>query len=196
MIFQKLPTKASKTDHIIPQVKIVCHRKLSKWLDDSWEDLIRSDSVPTPSVKPPGVVPEFPRPGRPSGSCSRRFGSVWALALYRQSLRSVRTDLPAARGIVSGSPCPPLPVPFPRPPSSLRESSRNLRVPGEPPAHAPVASDLSDRWRSTDRSCAPFAYLSATRLIPYRGDLRLFWDQTNWETLCKKYHDNKTGSGL
>ena len=33
-------------------------------------------------------------------------------------------------------------------------------------------------------------------IIPHRGDQRLFWDQTNWEPLCKKCHDKKTGSGL
>ena len=33
-------------------------------------------------------------------------------------------------------------------------------------------------------------------IIPHRGDQRLFWDQTNWEPLCKGCHDKKTGSGL
>ena len=33
-------------------------------------------------------------------------------------------------------------------------------------------------------------------IIPHRGDRRLFWDQTNWEPLCKECHDKKTGSGL
>ena len=33
-------------------------------------------------------------------------------------------------------------------------------------------------------------------IIPHRGDQRLFWDQTNWEALCKECHDKKTGSGL
>ena len=33
-------------------------------------------------------------------------------------------------------------------------------------------------------------------IIPYRGDQRLFWDQSNWESLCKECHDKKTGSGL
>ncbi len=33
-------------------------------------------------------------------------------------------------------------------------------------------------------------------IIPHRGDQRLFWDQTNWESLCKECHDKKTGSGL
>ena len=33
-------------------------------------------------------------------------------------------------------------------------------------------------------------------IIPHRGDQRLFWDQTNWESLCKECHDKKPGSGL
>ena len=33
-------------------------------------------------------------------------------------------------------------------------------------------------------------------IIPHRGDHRLFWDQTNWESLCKECHDKKTGAGL
>ena len=32
-------------------------------------------------------------------------------------------------------------------------------------------------------------------ITPHRGDQWLFWDQTNWESLCKKCHDRKTGSG-
>lgn len=33
-------------------------------------------------------------------------------------------------------------------------------------------------------------------IIPHRGDKRLFWDQTNWQPLCKGCHDHKTGKGL
>ena len=33
-------------------------------------------------------------------------------------------------------------------------------------------------------------------IIPHRGDQRLFWDETNWQPLCKDCHDKKTGSGL
>ena len=33
-------------------------------------------------------------------------------------------------------------------------------------------------------------------IIPHRGDTRLFWDQGNWQSLCKTCHDKKTGSGL
>ncbi len=28
---------------------------------------------------------------------------------------------------------------------------------------------------------------------PHRGDQELFWDEYNWQPLCKKCHDIKTG---
>ena len=27
-------------------------------------------------------------------------------------------------------------------------------------------------------------------IVPHRGDQRLFWDQTNWQSLCKPCHDS------
>ena len=33
-------------------------------------------------------------------------------------------------------------------------------------------------------------------IFPHRGDQQLFWDQDNWQPLCKECHDRKTGSGL
>ena len=29
-------------------------------------------------------------------------------------------------------------------------------------------------------------------VIPHRGDKRLFWDESNWQPLCKPHHDRKT----
>lgn len=29
-------------------------------------------------------------------------------------------------------------------------------------------------------------------IIPHRGDQKLFWDQKNWQPLCKSCHDTKT----
>ena len=26
--------------------------------------------------------------------------------------------------------------------------------------------------------------------IPHRGDQELFWDESNWESLCKRHHDS------
>ena len=31
-------------------------------------------------------------------------------------------------------------------------------------------------------------------VIPHRGDLSLFWDQDNWQTLCHACHNRKTAS--
>jgi len=32
-------------------------------------------------------------------------------------------------------------------------------------------------------------------IVPHRGDMRLFWDESNWQSLCKPCHDRKTGRG-
>ena len=32
-------------------------------------------------------------------------------------------------------------------------------------------------------------------IVPHRGDPRLFWDEKNWQPLCKDCHDRKTGQG-
>ncbi|TCT14593.1 5-methylcytosine-specific restriction protein A [Natranaerovirga pectinivora] len=29
-------------------------------------------------------------------------------------------------------------------------------------------------------------------IIPHRGDKLLFWDESNWQALCKRCHDKKT----
>ena len=39
-------------------------------------------------------------------------------------------------------------------------------------------------------------YTKATvvdHIKPHRGDPKLFWDPDNWQTLCKRCHDKKTG---
>lgn len=32
-------------------------------------------------------------------------------------------------------------------------------------------------------------------IVPHRGDEKLFWDRENWQSLCKRCHDQKTGHG-
>ena len=32
-------------------------------------------------------------------------------------------------------------------------------------------------------------------IIPHRGDKELFWNEENWQPLCKSCHDRKTGAG-
>ncbi len=29
-------------------------------------------------------------------------------------------------------------------------------------------------------------------IVPHRGDMKLFWDRENWQSLCKHHHDVKT----
>ena len=29
-------------------------------------------------------------------------------------------------------------------------------------------------------------------ITPHRGDAKLFWDESNWQPLCKRCHDHKT----
>jgi 5-methylcytosine-specific restriction protein A len=29
-------------------------------------------------------------------------------------------------------------------------------------------------------------------IVPHRGDKKLFWDESNWQPLCKRCHDRKT----
>ena len=33
-------------------------------------------------------------------------------------------------------------------------------------------------------------------IIPHRGDKELSWAQNNWQPLCARHHNEKTGSGL
>ncbi len=33
-------------------------------------------------------------------------------------------------------------------------------------------------------------------IVPHRGDQLLFWDQDNWQSLCRRCHDRKTGKGM
>ncbi|KAA1015961.1 HNH endonuclease [Paraburkholderia panacisoli] len=30
--------------------------------------------------------------------------------------------------------------------------------------------------------------------VPHRGDMRVFWDQSNWQALAKRCHDRKTAT--
>ena len=45
----------------------------------------------------------------------------------------------------------------------------------------PLACDRNDAWSRTK-----------DHIVPHRGDMRLFWDESNWQPLCKRHHDVKT----
>lgn len=32
-------------------------------------------------------------------------------------------------------------------------------------------------------------------IVPHRGNIQLFWDRGNWQTLCKPCHSQKTAKG-
>lgn len=52
-----------------------------------------------------------------------------------------------------------------------------------------LANPLCTRCRARGR------YVKATvvdHIVPHRGDQKLFWDRSNWQSLCKKCHDHKT----
>ena len=31
-------------------------------------------------------------------------------------------------------------------------------------------------------------------IIPHKGDMDIFWDEDNWQPLCKRCHDQKTAT--
>lgn len=33
-------------------------------------------------------------------------------------------------------------------------------------------------------------------IVPHRGDLNLFWQKDNWQSLCARHHQIKTAQGL
>jgi 5-methylcytosine-specific restriction enzyme A len=49
----------------------------------------------------------------------------------------------------------------------------------------PLCIDCLSRGRSTAASVVD-------HIVPHRGDKVLFWDQRNWQALCKPCHDSKT----
>lgn len=38
------------------------------------------------------------------------------------------------------------------------------------------------------------AVYAVDHIIPHKGDPELFWDQDNWQSLCKPHHDRKTAT--
>lgn len=47
--------------------------------------------------------------------------------------------------------------------------------------------------------CEALGYTSPATVVdhitPHRGDDTLFWQEANWQALCKRCHDIKTGGG-
>lgn len=58
-----------------------------------------------------------------------------------------------------------------------------------PGGRAPVMSQCYVEGRTT-------AATQTDHVVPHRGDQRLFWDVTNWQSLCDLCHGRKTKAGL
>jgi 5-methylcytosine-specific restriction protein A len=56
-------------------------------------------------------------------------------------------------------------------------------------------------WLQANPVCAECKWIDVPRnmvidhIQPHRGGRLLFWDRTNWQTLCRNCHDQKTGRG-
>lgn len=59
------------------------------------------------------------------------------------------------------------------------------------------------RWQATARGwlrrhrwCVRCGALATVldHIKPHRGDVQLFWDRRNWQSLCKRCHDSKTAT--
>ena len=63
-----------------------------------------------------------------------------------------------------------------------------------------VASDESralveEHMNSCEECRKQGRFVKATvvdHIVPHRGDQKLFWDEANWQPLCKPCHDKKT----
>lgn len=47
-----------------------------------------------------------------------------------------------------------------------------------------------------ERNGRPRGALVVDHIVPHKGDKKLFWDSTNWQSLCVSCHASKTGRGL
>jgi 5-methylcytosine-specific restriction protein A len=62
--------------------------------------------------------------------------------------------------------------------------------------------EASARFRKSNPLCAECAALGMVEpaavtdhIVPHKGSPKLFWDKSNWQPLCKRHHDRKTGLG-
>ncbi len=88
-----------------------------------------------------------------------------------------------------------------RRPAFRQHEPRSARRP------SPAKQGYGRRWRKARRlylrehplcvQCeAEGTIMAATvvdHVVPHRGDYNLFWDESNWQAMCKPCHDRKTG---
>jgi len=55
-------------------------------------------------------------------------------------------------------------------------------------AHHPLCVECERQGRTT-------AATDVDHIVPHRGDMELFWDRENWQSLCGRCHRAKTGRG-
>ncbi len=71
--------------------------------------------------------------------------------------------------------------------------SRLLHLKAEPLCrmcrHRGVLNDGSLRATGEVQQDKRRRFLVVDHIVPHRGDLGLFWDPTNWQTLCPDHHD-------
>lgn len=59
----------------------------------------------------------------------------------------------------------------------------------------------SARWIAANPACVECGLIDVrSRMVvdhitPHRGDQQLFWNRRNWQTLCRKCHNQKTARG-
>ena len=63
------------------------------------------------------------------------------------------------------------------------------------PVLIPVGSKYCDAHRRQHPLCVRCGRPAQVvdHIVPHRGREQLFWDESNWQALCKACHDRKTG---
>lgn len=95
---------------------------------------------------------------------------------------------------------------MPMAPKTHRWKHQGKRLPDTRPSAS--ARGYDSRWQRARRLYLAQRPLCATcetngqttlatvvdHIRPHKGDMRLFWDETNWQPLCKRHHDQKTAT--
>ena len=97
-----------------------------------------------------------------------------------------RLPEPVGRGVLRGAPRSCMPGKAPTAAAMVMNGARRAR---RFLRRNPLCVECLKRGR-----IAPATVVD--HIVPHRGDEKLFWDERNWQALCKACHDRKTGSGL
>ena len=96
---------------------------------------------------------------------------------------------------------------------TLHEMKRKTATPIRDNRPSAAKRGYNYRWRNANRTGAADYYLKKNpvcvdcqkenivkqatvvdHIIPHKGDMVKFWQQSNWQSLCKQHHDIKTAS--